>query len=113
MHQRRIKHPRLIAVAMVAFVGLVAPHIVRRLVVVTHGPLLALSALAAICSRYGRTIWPSSVRCVRVRSRRNRSPPKPASSSLIALMSEGGLTLHFSAARVKFKVATTARKYLT
>jgi iron complex transport system permease protein len=31
---------------LVAFVGLVAPHIVRRLVVVTHGPLLALSALA-------------------------------------------------------------------
>ena len=29
-----------------AFVGLVAPHVVRRLVVVTHGPLLALSALA-------------------------------------------------------------------
>ena len=31
---------------LVAFVGLVAPHIVRRLVVVTHGPLLLLSALA-------------------------------------------------------------------
>ena len=31
---------------LVAFIGLVAPHIVRRLVVVTHGPLLALSALA-------------------------------------------------------------------
>jgi iron complex transport system permease protein len=31
---------------LVAFVGLVAPHLVRRLVVVTHGPLLALSALA-------------------------------------------------------------------
>jgi len=31
---------------LVAFVGLVAPHIVRRLVVVTHGPLIALSALA-------------------------------------------------------------------
>ncbi len=31
---------------LVAFVGLVSPHIVRRLVVVTHGPLLALSALA-------------------------------------------------------------------
>lgn len=31
---------------LVAFVGLVAPHIVRRLVVVTHGPLLALSAAA-------------------------------------------------------------------
>jgi len=30
---------------LVAFVGLVAPHAVRRLVVVTHGPLLALSAL--------------------------------------------------------------------
>ena len=28
---------------LVAFVGLVAPHIVRRLVVVTHGPLLLLS----------------------------------------------------------------------
>ena len=31
---------------LVAFVGLVAPHIVRRMVVVTHGPLLLLSALA-------------------------------------------------------------------
>jgi len=31
---------------LVAFVGLVAPHLVRRLVVVTHGPLLALSASA-------------------------------------------------------------------
>ncbi len=31
---------------LVAFVGLVAPHVVRRLVLVTHGPLLALSALA-------------------------------------------------------------------
>ena len=31
---------------LVAFVGLVAPHIVRRLVVVAHGGLLALSALA-------------------------------------------------------------------
>jgi iron complex transport system permease protein len=30
---------------LVAFVGLVAPHTVRRLVVVTHGPLLVLSAL--------------------------------------------------------------------
>jgi iron complex transport system permease protein len=31
---------------LVAFVGLVAPHVVRRLVVVTHGPLIALSTLA-------------------------------------------------------------------
>ena len=31
---------------LVAFVGLVAPHLVRRLVVVRHGGLLALSALA-------------------------------------------------------------------
>jgi iron complex transport system permease protein len=31
---------------LVAFVGLVAPHVVRRMVVVTHRPLLALSALA-------------------------------------------------------------------
>ena len=31
---------------LVAFVGLVAPHLVRRLVVVRHGALLALSALA-------------------------------------------------------------------
>ncbi len=30
---------------LVAFVGLVSPHIVRRLVVVTHAPLLLLSAL--------------------------------------------------------------------
>ena len=33
-------------VGLVAFVGLVAPHLVRRSVVVTHGPLLWLSALA-------------------------------------------------------------------
>ncbi len=31
---------------LVAFVGLVAPHLIRRLVVVRHGTLLALSALA-------------------------------------------------------------------
>ena len=31
---------------LVAFVGLAAPHLVRRSAVVTHGPLLALSALA-------------------------------------------------------------------
>jgi len=31
---------------LIAFVGLVAPHLVRRLVTVTHGPLLTLSALA-------------------------------------------------------------------
>jgi iron complex transport system permease protein len=31
---------------LVAFVGLVAPHLVRRMLVVTHAPLLALSALA-------------------------------------------------------------------
>ena len=31
---------------LVAFVGLVAPHLVRRLVTVTHGPLLTLSALS-------------------------------------------------------------------
>jgi iron complex transport system permease protein len=31
---------------MVAFVGLVAPHLVRRLVTVSHGALLGLSALA-------------------------------------------------------------------
>lgn len=31
---------------LVAFVGLVAPHLVRRLVTVTHGALLTLSALA-------------------------------------------------------------------
>ena len=33
-------------VGLVAFVGLVAPHLVRRAVVLTHGPLLALSAAA-------------------------------------------------------------------
>jgi iron complex transport system permease protein len=33
-------------VGLVAFVGLVAPHLVRRRVIVRHGPLLALSALA-------------------------------------------------------------------
>jgi iron complex transport system permease protein len=31
---------------LIAFVGLVAPHLVRRCVVVTHGALLALAALA-------------------------------------------------------------------
>lgn len=31
---------------LIAFVGLVAPHLIRRLVTVTHGPLLVLSALA-------------------------------------------------------------------
>ncbi len=31
---------------LIAFVGLVAPHLVRRVVTVRHGPLLALSALA-------------------------------------------------------------------
>jgi iron complex transport system permease protein len=31
---------------LIGFVGLVAPHLVRRLVTVTHGPLLALSALS-------------------------------------------------------------------
>ena len=31
---------------LVAFVGLVAPHLVRRLVTVTHGPLLVLSTLS-------------------------------------------------------------------
>ena len=31
---------------LVAFVGLVAPHLVRRCVVVTHAALLVLSALA-------------------------------------------------------------------
>ena len=31
---------------MIAFVGLVAPHLVRRCVTVAHGPLLALSSLA-------------------------------------------------------------------
>ena len=33
-------------VGLVAFVGLVAPHLVRRSVVVTHGPLLLLATLA-------------------------------------------------------------------
>lgn len=33
-------------VGLVAFVGLAAPHLVRRLAVLRHGPLLALSALA-------------------------------------------------------------------
>ncbi len=32
-------------VGLIAFVGLVAPHLVRRCVTVAHGPLLALSAL--------------------------------------------------------------------
>lgn len=31
---------------LIAFVGLVAPHLIRHLVTVTHGPLLMLSALA-------------------------------------------------------------------
>ena len=36
---------------LIAFVGLVAPHLVRRSVIVTHGALLTLSALA------GGVLW--------------------------------------------------------
>src|SRR5262249_27195240 len=57
--------------------------------------------------------WPRSVSCACGRSRRNRSPPSSASSCLIARVSEGCDTLHFSAALVKFSSLTVARKYRT
>jgi iron complex transport system permease protein len=46
---------------LVAFVGLVAPHIVRRLVVVTHGPLLLLSAGAGAVLLLGADVAARSV----------------------------------------------------
>src|SRR5215831_3642273 len=57
--------------------------------------------------------WPSSVSCACGRSRRNRSPPSSPSSCLMARVSEGCETLHFSAALVKFSSLTAARKYRT
>src|SRR5262249_38732762 len=57
--------------------------------------------------------WPSSVSCVWGRSRRNRSPPSSSSSCLIARVSDGCVTLHRSAALVKFSSLTVARKYRT
>src|SRR5262249_38135513 len=50
---------------------------------------------------------------VRGRSRRKRSPPSSPSKSLIARVSDGWATWHSSAARVKFSVRATARKYRT
>ncbi len=46
---------------LVAFVGLVAPHLVRRLAVTTHGPLIALSALAGAVLLLGADIAARSV----------------------------------------------------
>src|SRR3569623_847056 len=57
--------------------------------------------------------WPSSVKWDRLRSRRKSSPPKSASSCLIARVNEGCATLQRSAARVKFSSRATARKYRT
>ena len=48
----------------------------------------------------------------RLRSRRNRSVLNSSSSSFIARVREGWATWHSSAARVKFQVCATARKYL-
>src|SRR6516162_1308776 len=56
---------------------------------------------------------PRSVNCTCGRSRRNRSPPNSSSSCLIARVSEGCETLHFSAALVKLSSLTAARKYRT
>src|SRR5262245_22213225 len=50
---------------------------------------------------------------VRGRSRRKRSPPNSPSKSLIARVRDGWATWHSSAARVKFSVRATARKYRT
>ena len=50
----------VLSLIAVVYVGLVAPHLVRRLVTVTHGPLLVLSARTAITTR---GTGPSSSRC--------------------------------------------------
>ena len=50
--------------------------------------------------RPGRMSRPSAVRWVRLRSRRNKSPPSSSSSFRIARDSDGWATLKFSAARV-------------
>src|SRR5262245_65883940 len=57
--------------------------------------------------------WPSSVSWACGRSRRNRSPPSSPSSCLMARVSDGCVTLHVSAALVKLRSLTVARKYLT
>src|SRR5689334_12152696 len=56
---------------------------------------------------------PSGVSIARGRSRRKRSPPSSPSRSLIARVSDGCATWHSSAARVKFSVRATAKKYRT
>src|SRR3546814_15715182 len=55
--------------------------------------------------------WPSSVRCDSARSRRSTSPPSSVSRALIARVRDGWVTLHRSAALVKFRVSLTAKKY--
>src|SRR5215470_18686162 len=57
--------------------------------------------------------WPSSVSWACGRSRRNRSPPSSSSRCLMARVSDGCVTLHLSAALVKFSSLAVARKYLT
>lgn len=58
-HRPRWRRPGLIG-----FVGLAAPHLVRGLARVTHGPLVLLSALAAGCC------WPAPTSCRACSSRR-------------------------------------------
>src|SRR5260370_292792 len=65
---------------------------------------------ASICSRCGRTRRPTSVRCVRLCSRRSSSPPSSSSSLCTARVNAGCEALQLSAARVKFKVSQSARK---
>jgi iron complex transport system permease protein len=48
-------------VGLVAFVGLAAPHLVRRLAVLTHAPLLGLSALAGGALLLGADVLARSV----------------------------------------------------
>ena len=71
----------------------------------------AAAALSKHRVRIGSMRWPSSVRSVCGRSRRNSSPPSSPSSCLIARESEGCATPHSSAARVKLSARATDRKY--
>ena len=72
-----------------------------------RAPVWACSITSRRC---GSIIRPSSVRWVWLRSRLNSGPPSSSSSSLIARVSEGWVTLHFSAARVKLSVSHSATK---
>lgn len=72
--------------------------------------LRAASDSSSTRSRCGRISRPSSVRCVRLRSRRKSCPPNSSSRPLIARVSAGCVTLQRSAARVKFSVSQRATK---